>query len=126
MKRLVEVLGLALLIVGVEWATGAVSHGLQRVHSVYLQVRFGTHPEISVSRFAWGIALAAAGGGLLALDLWARAYSRLVSGSKLCPRCGAQTERVKRRLPHRLLAALAGRRITRRKCKSCGWTGLAG
>lgn len=126
MKRLVEVLGIALLLLGVEWATGAVSHGIQRVHSVYLQVRFGGQPEISVARFAWGIALALAGAGLLGLDLWARAYSRFVSSSKLCPRCGARTERVKRKLYHRLLAAVAGRRISRRKCKGCGWAGLTG
>jgi len=42
-----------------------------------------------------------------------------------CPNCGNVTRRVKRREWQRLLSALLGERLMRRRCETCGWVGLS-
>ncbi len=125
MKRVLQILALSLLVVGVEVATGAISVALNRVTRVYLELTEGRDPGVSLGRFLTGVGMFVAGAGLLALDLWARAYGSFVVKGKTCPDCGAETERVKRRVRHRILGFVRGERVTRRKCKSCGWSGLA-
>jgi hypothetical protein len=125
-KRVLEVVGITLLVVGIEMATGAVSYGLEQILRVYHQLVAGTEPEVSLSRFFVGGGLITLGALLVALDLWARAYSGHVGRGKVCPHCNLKTERVKRRRRHKLLGWILGDKVTHQKCKKCGWHGLTG
>ncbi len=125
MKRVLEIVALILLVAGVEFSTEAVSHALGRLALAYHGILAGGEPGVSLPRFFAGVGMVVTGAGLLTLDLWARAYARFVGRGKACPNCGGKTERVKRRVRHRVLAWVLGERVTRRKCKTCGWSGLA-
>lgn len=126
MKRVLEVLAVTLLVAGVELATGAISFGLNEVLKVFHHLMAGSEPDVSPTRFFVGLGMVVVGGGLVTLDLWARAYSGVVGRGKYCPHCGVKAERVRRRRRHRVLSWVLGERVTYRKCKTCGWHGLAG
>ena len=126
MKRVLEVVAIILLVAGVELATGAVSFGIVQVLRVYHQVVAGTEPDVSLTRFLVGATMVILGALLVALDLWARAYSGFVGRGKFCPHCNVKTERVKRRTRHKLLGLIVGEMVVHRKCRKCGWHGLTG
>jgi hypothetical protein len=126
MKRVLEVVAITLLVVGTELATGAVSFGIEQVLRVYHQVVSGTEPEVSLLRFFVGVGMVTFGAFLVAVDLWARAYSGYVGRGKFCPHCNLKTDRVKRRTRHKVLGLIVGEMVVHRKCKKCGWHGLTG
>ena len=126
MKRVLEVLAVVLLVGGLELSVGAVSHTLEQLGRVYSELVAGAEPGVSPGRFFLGVGMVVVGVGLLTLDLWARSYGGAVGRGRICPECGARTERLKRRARHRLVAWVLGEKVTRRTCKECGWRGLAG
>ena len=55
----------------------------------------------------------------------ARFHGRIIEiGGSVCPVCGTESQRVRRRRRHRLLSMLLEARVTRRQCLKCGWRGL--
>jgi hypothetical protein len=126
MKRVLEVVAITLLVAGIELATGAVSFGIEQVLRVYHQVVSGTEPEVSLLHFFVGVGMVTFGAFLVAVDLWARAYSGYVGRGKFCPHCNLKTDRVKRRTRHKVLGLIVGEMVVHRKCKKCGWHGLTG
>lgn len=126
MKRVLEVLAITLLVVGIELATGAVSHGLNELAGVLKHLVAGGEAQVSLPRFFVGMGMVLLGGGLLVLDLWVRAYARFMGRGRDCPHCGTKTERVKRRWVHRMVGWILGEKVTYRKCRKCGWHGLMG
>jgi hypothetical protein len=125
LKRVLEMLALVLVVAGIELATGALSHGLDRFTQVVLRFLAGEGTDVPLSRLWAGAGLTLMGASLLGIGSWARAQARSLVSGKLCPRCSGPTERVKRELRHRLLAWTLGGRITRRRCPTCGWIGLS-
>ena len=63
--------------------------------------------------------------GGLGLMGWARYASGRISRGYVCSRCGGQTQRVTRRIHHRVLGSMLGLELARRRCVECGWKGLA-
>jgi len=58
--------------------------------------------------------------------LWAeRAQGEIRTEGSVCPNCGTQTKRVRRRKRHRILSRILETGVTRRSCERCGWSGLA-
>ncbi len=124
MRRILEVVSLALVVAGFELTAGTVSHTFQVVRRVYRELVWSTEPTVSLPRVVLGGLLVVAGLAGLALALWARVRGRKVGWGKTCPQCGSATHRIRRRRRHRILGWLLGRRITRRRCRECGWRGL--
>ena len=124
MKRVLKVLSLTLILAGVELSTGALSHAVDQVLRVYFELVLDAEPSVSVRRFFWGVGLIILGLLFVLLELWARASLSGVPRGKHCPQCGGETERVRRRQRHRIMAWILGERLSRRKCKECEWAGL--
>lgn len=124
MKRTLEVLSLILILVGIELATGSLSHALGRLKRVYRALSVGNEPEVSLIRFALGVFLLLLGAMILAVTIWARFGARIIAAGSSCPQCGGETSRIHRRRSHRLLGKILGMPVTRRICRDCGWRGL--
>jgi predicted RNA-binding Zn-ribbon protein involved in translation (DUF1610 family) len=125
-KRVLEVVAIALLVAGIEMATGAISYGLDRVAEVFRQLGRGGEPGVPAGRFLAGLGLVALGVGVVSVDVWARAHSGQVGRGRVCPQCGEKMDRVRRKRRHRLLGWILGERLTHRVCPRCGWSGLTG
>jgi len=121
LKRTLEVLSVAIFLAGVELATGGLSTTLDRFIEQFTLV-FGEPP--ASGRGVAGLLLTFSGIALGSIALWAHRERRELTETTDCPRCGARTERIKRRKRHRILAALLGEGLTRRRCAECGWVGL--
>ncbi len=124
MKRTLEVFSLILILVGIELATGSLTHALERLERVYRALSVGNEPEVSLIRFALGVLLVLLGAIILAVTIWARFGVRIIVAGSSCPQCGGETSRIHRRRSHRLLGRIHGMPLTRRKCHDCGWRGL--
>ncbi len=124
LKRTLEVLSPILILVGIELATGSLTHALERLERVYRAFSVGNEPEVSLIRFALGAFLVLLGAIILGVLIWARHSARLIGAGSSCPQCGAEATRIRRRWYHRLLGRVLDRRITQRKCRDCGWRGL--
>jgi hypothetical protein len=125
-KRVLEVVAIALLVVGIEMATGAISYGLDRVAEVFGQLVTGAEPGVPATRFFAGLGLVALGVGAVSVDVWARAHSGPLGRGRVCPHCGGKMDRVRRKRSHRLLGWILGETLTHRVCPRCGWHGLTG
>jgi hypothetical protein len=116
----------ALILFGVEVATGAVSLGFVRLWTGFDAFLNGGEAVISTQRYLSGLALLSGGGGLLVAMLWAeRAGGKITAAGSICPNCGTATKRVRRRKRHRILSRILEANVTRRHCEKCGWSGLA-
>ena len=124
MRRVLETVSLILIIIGGELTTGAFSSALTRLGRVYAELSAGAEPGVSLNQFFLGVGFLIVGLFLLLLDLWAKASWTAVGRGKNCPQCGGETERVKRRNRHRLMGWVLGKRVVRRNCRECEWTGL--
>lgn len=68
------------------------------------------------------IVLGVAGMGVA---LWAKHAGAHLSRGPVCSRCGGKTQRLRRRIHHRVLGSMLGLELERRRCFECGWKGLA-
>ena len=126
MRRTLSVLSFGLILLGLELSTKAISLAVARLSAGFTAIASGLEFHVSTLRFAGGVAALALGLGVVGLLLWlTRAESRVTAVGDSCPACAGDTQRLKRRLSHRVLAALMGHRLTRRRCDACGWSGLS-
>lgn len=126
MKRPLAVAAIALMLFGVEIATGTLSLAAERLWLGLNAAFFGEQFVVPVSRVLAGTAALLVGLGLAALVLYAEAKGdRILLDGAICPKCGTQTKRVKRRVRHRILSKILEMDVTRRRCERCGWRGLA-
>ncbi|MGD8319808.1 MAG: hypothetical protein PVJ02_05125 [Gemmatimonadota bacterium] len=126
MRRGLAFLALASVVVGLELSAETVSLTLARLHAGISAVLSGVEFHVSALRFLLGLVLVALGLSMsVLLTLSVRQRRSVVAVGPACPRCGNRTRRVKRSGMQRLLAALLGEGMTRRKCDTCGWVGLS-
>ena len=126
MRRPLTVVAVALILFGTEVATGAVSVAAVRMWAGFVASLTGTEFVISGPRYVTGALFTLAGGVLFGVMLWAeRAQGEIRTEGSVCPNCGTQTKRVRRRKRHRILSRILETGVTRRSCERCGWSGLA-
>ena len=114
------------LLAGLELSTEGISLVLARLRAGMGALLSGNEFYVSGLRFTVGVGGLAIGVVILALLGWSAGHRHDVAmvGSA-CPQCGNHTRRVKRKGWQRLLSAMLGERLVRRRCEHCGWTGLA-
>ena len=130
MRRPLTLAALALILLGVEVATGVVSLAAVRLWTGFGALAGGVvggeEAVIPAARYAIGLGLLLVGVGLGAGMLWAdRAAGRILTEGTMCPHCLAATMRVRRGKRHKILSRILETNVTRRYCESCGWNGLA-
>jgi predicted nucleic-acid-binding Zn-ribbon protein len=126
LRRPLTLIALGLFLLGLEVATGAVFLALARLGTGMRAVLAGDEFLVSTPRYLVGLALVLAGVGLYGGVYWADLMKlRVVVGGEVCPKCGTNTRRVRRRSWHRALAKVFDVQVTRRHCERCGWSGLA-
>ena len=126
MRRPLTVAALGLMLLGLEVATQAVSVVAVRLWVGFTASFSGNQFVVSGPRYVTGVLLAVAGGVLLAVLFWAdQAQGEIRIEGSICPNCGTQTKRVRRRKRHRILSRVLETQVTRRSCERCGWSGLS-
>jgi uncharacterized membrane protein YciS (DUF1049 family) len=126
MRRGLAFASLFLLLVGLELSTEAISLVLSRLQAGMAALVAGAEFHVSALRFTVGVAGIALGLTIWALLIWSfRRRHDVGAAGTACPQCGNRTRRVKRRGWQRLLALVLGEHLTRRRCETCGWTGLS-
>ncbi len=126
MRRGLAFVSLVLLLMGLELSTEAVTLVVERIAGGVSALLGDGEPRVSTFRFVAGLAAMLVGLSIWILLFWSGRRRRKVDATgDACPQCGGDTRRVRRRGWQRLLAALVGERMTRRRCETCGWVGLS-
>ncbi len=126
MRRGLGFVAVLLVLMGLELSTQGVTLIASRL-GVGVSALLGRSAfHVPGFRFGAGIVLLAGGLALWILLAWS-ARTRVVvpAVGDGCPQCGNPTRRVRRQVSQRLLAALLGEHLTRRRCDTCGWVGLS-
>jgi len=111
---------------GLELSTKAVSIAVARLSSGFQDHVAGLESLVTPARFFAGVALLVLGIVVrVVLVILENAEGRVSAVRDTCPVCGRQTERMKRKIFHRWLTTFMGRKLTRRRCGECHWTGLS-
>ena len=115
-----------LLVFGLELSTQGVSLVFARLRAGLSAVLAGVEFHVGAGRFVVGVIFLVLGLILAALGVWsAQAQAKVAVVGDVCPQCGNDTRRVKRKDWQRLLSFIWGERLTRRRCETCHWTGLS-
>ena len=126
MRRTTPFLAAGLVVVGLELSTQVASLTLVRLSSGFHSMRAGFGYLVSPTRFVVGVSLLAIGlFAFVAQMILESAEGRVSAVGDVCPVCRGDTERMKRLRMHRILSTFMGRRLTRRRCNACKWTGLS-
>jgi hypothetical protein len=126
MRRGLAFTSLFLLLAGLELSTEALTLVISRVRSGLGSILAGTEFHVSPFRFAVGMVAMLVGVTLWSLLVWSASRRKdVASVGTNCPQCGNRTRRVKRKESQRVLSAILGERLTRRRCETCGWSGLS-
>lgn len=126
MRRSLAFISLALILVGLELSTEALSLTFSRLKAGVGAILAGAEFHVPAFRFEVGVGALVLGLVVAISLLWsARARVEVRAVGHMCPNCGSQTRRVKRRKRHKLLAIMMGENIARRRCETCGWVGLS-
>jgi len=126
LRRPLTLIALALLLLGLQVATGVVSLTVVRLWTGSRAILNGDEFLVSAPRYLGGLALILGAVSLYGGVRWAdRIEKKVAASGEVCPRCGSETRRVRRRPWHRVLARIFDVRVTRRHCERCGWNGLA-
>jgi hypothetical protein len=126
MRRGLAFVSLVLVLLGLELSTEAITTVAARIAEGLSALLGGTEARLSGLRVVAGLVVLALGLGLWILLIWSGRKRRMLSmEGEECPQCGSRTRRVRRRGWQRLLGALLGEHMTRRKCETCGWAGLS-
>ncbi len=126
MRRGLTALSLGLLISGLELSAQTFSVTVGRIQAGFAALAGGAEFHVGPARFVTGVVFLGVGLVLVGLIVWsARAQAQVGTVGTMCPQCGNETRRVKRKEWQRLLSALLGERLTRRRCDSCHWAGLS-
>ena len=126
MRRTTPFLAIGLVVLGLELSTKAASVTAARLSSGFQDAVVGLESLVSPTRFVTGVLMLALGlvVGVVQMILES-AEGRVSAVGDACPVCGRQTERMKRKTFHRMLSTFMGRKLTRRRCGECHWTGLS-
>ena len=125
MRRVLEVVSALLFLAGLELAAGTLSGTVSRIEQT-LRITFGGTSFVAPApEFGVGLVLIVFGGFVWILAIWANRQSKTIQAGPNCPRCSSETSRLKRTALDKLLAALLGFRVTRRRCEQCSWGGLS-
>lgn len=125
LTRPLAAVGISLLLLGIEVATGAVSIAAVRLWGGVGALLAGDEFVISAARTVIGGWLVLGGAALVGIVIYAElARARILDVGEVCPRCGNATRRVRRHRLHRLLFHLLEVQVIRRACAKCGWKGL--
>ena len=126
MRRTTPFLAIGLVVLGLELSTKAASVTAARLSSGFQDAVVGLESLVSPTRFVTGVLMLALGlvVGVVQMILES-AEGRVSAVGDACPVCGRQTERRKRKTFHRMLSTFMGRKLTRRRCGECHWTGLS-
>jgi len=125
-RRTTPFLAVGLVVLGLELSTKAASLTAIRLSSGFQTLVEGLESFVSPTRFVAGVSLltmALLVGGVQMM--FENAEARVSAVGDTCPVRGRDTERLKRKSVHRLLSKFMGRRLTRRRCMECKWTGLS-
>ena len=126
MRRTTPFLAAGLVVVGLELSTQVASLTLVRLSSGFQSMRAGFGYLVSPTRFVVGVSLLAIGlFAFVAQMILESAEGRVSAVGDVCPVCRGDTERMKRLRMRRILSTFMGRRLTRRRCNACKWTGLS-
>ncbi len=126
MRRGLAFTSLFLLIAGVELATEGISLVFARLRAGLGALLTGTEVHVSGLRFGVGLGALILGLTIWVLLIWsAHRRDDVTTVGTICPQCGNPTRRVKRKEWQRLLSTVLGERLTRRRCETCGWSGLS-
>jgi len=123
MRSRLPLSALILFVLGLELSTSVFSY-------VYWRYREGIETFLNPNLvpdyvgMVGGTLFMLVGGTGLVISTWAVLAIEDVGPGGLCPRCGASTGRIRRRLSHRVLSFLTGRVVSRRSCTRCSWKGL--
>lgn len=123
-RRGLPVLSLALIFLGLELSTGALSDSGDMIRRVLASVAAGRPTSVFLPGFFAGLLAIAGGLAGLGASLWSRLLRGRLTFGRGCPRCGAGTKRIRRHRWQRFLGRLLGEDVQRRFCKECGWKGL--
>ena len=124
MRARLLLISLVLLYLGVELTTGFTQYVLRRYRD---GVETFLNPNIQPDYLGMigGNALTIIGLVGVVTWLWGSALMSGVAQSDRCPRCGADTNRIRRRGVHRVLGFVTAREVSRRACRRCSWKGLS-
>ena len=126
MRRGLAFASLFLLVAGLELSTEGISLAFSRLRTGLGALLTGTEFHVSGLRFGVGVLALILGLSIWVLLLWsAHRRNDVATVGTVCPQCGNPTRRVKRHEWQRLLSAVLGERLTRRRCETCGWSGLS-
>ena len=125
MRRTLELLSVSFVLAGLELATGTLSTTFDQFTQILSSTVAADVPSLPPIRFVGGVGMIVVGVVGLGIVLWVRYAGTRLSRGPVCSSCGGQTQRMKRRIQHRVLGSMLGMDLVRRRCIECGWRGLA-
>jgi hypothetical protein len=125
LRRTLEVISLALFLLGLELATGTPSLTIARLQET-IAYPLGSDGAESVEwRVLGGLVVMVVALILAALTVMVRHRTKGIQSHAGCPKCGADTKRVRRNAWQRMLGGVVGKALSARHCGDCGWKGAS-
>jgi hypothetical protein len=126
MRRGLAFASVLLFLAGLELSAEGISLILARLRTGAGALFAGTQFHVSAPRYVVGLLALLAAIVMWGLLVWSSSKVGGISTvGAICPQCGNRTRRVRRKEWQRLLSFVLGEHITRRRCETCGWTGLS-
>jgi len=126
MRRGLAFTSIFLLLAGLELSAEGISLILARLRTGVGAVFTGTEFHVSGPRFVVGLVALILAVVIWGLLVWSDSQlGGVATVGPICPQCGNRTRRVRRKEWQRLLSFVLGEHLTRRRCETCGWTGLS-
>jgi hypothetical protein len=126
MRRGLAFTSIFLFLAGLELSAQGISLVLARLRTGVGALFAGTEFHVSGPRFAVGMVALILAVVIWGLLVWSSSQlGGVATVGPICPQCGNRTRRVRRKEWQRLLSFVLGERLTRRRCETCGWTGLS-
>jgi len=126
MRRGLAFTSIFLFLAGLELSAQGISLVLARLRTGVGAVIAGTEFHVSGPRFVVGMVALILAVVIWGLLVWSSSQlGGVATVGPICPQCGNRTRRVRRKEWQRLLSFVLGERLTRRRCETCGWTGLS-
>ena len=125
MRHILEVISAGIFLAGLELAVGTLSLTITRLRETFTNTLASDGADGGQWRFVAGIGLMVLAVVLAVVTVLTRYRQRGIQEHDWCPRCGAQTRRVRREIQHRILSRLVGKSFSARHCGNCGWRGLS-